>query len=135
VGADDYVTKPFSPKVLAARIRARLKSKNTRESSENQLQFGPWLLDRENQWLKKNQQRVDLPPKEMQLLLALAEFPGRSLSQQNLYKKIWGNSFGDMTTVSVHMQRLRKKIEQDYRHPQYLLTSYGQGYYLEIDTL
>jgi len=134
IGADDYVTKPFSPKVLSARIRARLKGhlKNS-ETTENRLRFGPWLLDMENHWLKNQHGRLDLPPKEMQLLLTLAEHPGRCITQQELYHQVWGNQFGDLTTVSVHIQRLRKKIESDYRHPQFLMTAYGQGYYLQTE--
>jgi DNA-binding response OmpR family regulator len=133
-GADDYVSKPFSPKVLASRVRAHLRRRiNQDQSDRNLLQFGPFTLDRDNLWLKKDGQRLDLPPKEMAILQVLAEVPGRSLKQDELYEKVWGNSFGDITTVSVHIQRLRKKIEQNPSQPKYIMTAYGSGYYLSED--
>jgi two-component system response regulator RegX3 len=133
VGADDYVSKPFSPKVLAARVRAVLKrSQNSDSSSGRQISFGPYILDIENIWLKKNGERQDLSPKEMALLTTLAEAPEKPLSQEALYEKIWNNSYGDLTTVSVHIQRLRKKIEENPSSPQFIKTSYGFGYYLCI---
>ncbi|MDC7225715.1 MAG: response regulator transcription factor [Spirochaetales bacterium] len=131
IGADDYVSKPFSPKVLAARVRANLKRSKNRDSSlDSQISFGPYLLDTGNIWLKKHGERLELSPKEMALLTALAETPEKPFSQEDLYAKIWHNSYGDLTTVSVHIQRLRKKIEKDPANPQYIKTSYGFGYYL-----
>lgn len=131
IGADDYVTKPFSPKVLAARVRTRLKRQNKTEKGQDLIHFGPWTLDRDNLWLKKGDERLNLPPKEMNLLLCLAETPGKPCSQKELYKRVWGNEFGDLTTVSVHIQRLRKKLELDSSKPDYLKTAFGQGYYLD----
>ena len=134
VGADDYVSKPFSPKVLVARVRAHLKRRLREGSSHSrQFSFGPFLLDMDNLWLKKKGERMMLPPKEMSLLLVLAEAPGRAFKQEELYEKVWGNSYGDLTTVSVHMQRLRKRIEEDPSNPRYLKTSYGSGYYINDD--
>ena len=131
VGADDYVSKPFSPKVLAARVRANLKrSMNRGKQYRHQLEFGPFLLDMENIWLKKDGVRIELSPKEMALLIALAEEPEKPFKQEDLYEKVWNNSYGDLTTVSVHIQRLRKKIEDDPANPRFIKTSYGFGYYL-----
>jgi two-component system response regulator RegX3 len=130
VGADDYVSKPFSPKVLAARVRANLKRSLNTDAAARQLTFGPYLLDMDNLWLKRNGERLDLSPKEMALLLTLAETPERPLSQESLYERVWNNSYGDLTTVSVHIQRLRKKIEEDPASPRFIKTSYGSGYYL-----
>ena len=133
-GADDYVAKPFSPKVLAARVRAHLKrSFNHQGAKTDQIRFGPHVLDRANFWLKKDGQRLLLPPKEMALLLVLAESPGRPFGQEELYERVWGSSYGDLTTVSVHIQRLRKKIEEDPANPRYIKTAYGSGYYLADD--
>jgi DNA-binding response OmpR family regulator len=138
IGADDYVSKPFSPKVLVARIRAHLKrNKNyiiQKECSENQLLFGLYILDTENLWLKKAGTRIDLPPKEMSLLLELAKTPEKPRTQEDLYNSVWNNNYGDITTVSVHIQRLRKKIEKDAKHPQIIKTAYGFGYYLSLKT-
>lgn len=135
-GADDYVSKPFSPKVLAARVRAHLNRKFRRNSAnEKQLSFGPFVLDLENFWLKREGTRIDLSPKEMALLLVLAENQGRPFSQEELYERVWSNSYGDMTTVSVHIQRLRKKIEKNPSNPKYIKTAYGSGYYLTDEEL
>lgn len=134
IGADDYVSKPFSPKVLAARVRAHLKRRLKEGGAESrQFSFGPFLLDMDNLWLKKNGGRLDLPPKELALLMVLAENPGRTFKQEELYEKVWNNSYGDLTTVAVHMQRLRKRIEEDPSRPLYLKTAYGSGYYLTDD--
>ncbi len=95
--------------------------------------FGPYVFDRDNLWLKKEGSRIDLPPKEMALLLVLSENPGRPCRQEELYEKVWNNSYGDLTTVSVHIQRIRKKIEEDPSKPRYIKTAYGSGYYLSDD--
>lgn len=130
VGADDYVAKPFSPKVLVARVRAHLKrSLNSEPVSCRQVSFGPYLLDLDNIWLKKNGERKELSPKEMSLLMVLAGSPEKPFTQEDLYEKVWNNSYGDLTTVSVHIQRLRKKLEEDPGKPRYIKTSYGFGYY------
>ncbi len=132
VGADDYVSKPFSPKVLAARVRAHLKRKNTSGVSYGNIcVFGPYTLDTSNYILKKDGIRFELPPKEMGILVVLAEKPGKASSQEELYSRIWNNSYGDLTTVSVHIQRLRKKLEKDPSKPCFIKTSYGFGYYLD----
>ena len=134
VGADDYVSKPFSPKVLAARVRASLKRRRSSEqTSANRVKFGSFILDIDNIWLKKDQERIELSPKEMALLITLAENPEKPFSQEELYEKIWHNSYGDLTTVSVHIQRLRKKIEKDPSSPEFIKTSYGFGYYLSVN--
>ncbi|MDC7219496.1 MAG: response regulator transcription factor [Spirochaetales bacterium] len=131
IGADDYVSKPFSPKVLSARVRAHLRRIQTQTTEESNLfSFGPYLLDRDNLWLKKNGERLDLPPKELALLLVLSEHPERAYKQEELYKQVWQNSFGDLTTVSVHIQRLRKKLEENPAKPEFIKTAYGSGYYI-----
>lgn len=130
-GADDYVSKPFSPRVLSARVRAHLNRRFSRKNNDKrQFSFGPFVLDMDNLWLKMEGTRIDLPPKEMALLLVLAENPGRPFRQEELYERVWNNSYGDMTTVSVHIQRLRKKIEKDPSNPVFIKTAYGSGYYL-----
>jgi len=135
-GADDYVSKPFSPKVLAARTRAHLRRKMREDSmTSRQVAFGPYLLDLDNCWLKKQGKRMVLPPKEMALLVALAENPGHPYRQEDLYEIVWNNSYGDLTTVSVHLQRLRKRLEEDPAQPLYLKTSYGSGYYLNDEVI
>jgi DNA-binding response OmpR family regulator len=131
IGADDYVSKPFSPKVLSARVRAHLRRiQSTSTEETHHFRFGPYILDRDNLWLKKGEKRIDLPPKELSLLLVLSEHPERAYKQEELYKKVWDNNFGDLTTVSVHIQRLRKKLEPNPAKPVYIKTAYGSGYYI-----
>lgn len=129
-GADDFVQKPFSPKILAARVRAHLRRNTlyTQEEKASLISFGAYTLDSDALLLKKGAERISVSPKELEILIALAEKEGAPVSQEALYKQVWGNEFGDLTTVSVHIQRLRKKIETDSSHPQYIKTVYGFGY-------
>ncbi len=129
-GADDFVQKPFSPKVLAARVRAHLRRERRASGQEQRkaIQFGPYRFVPEDRILKRAGERVNLSPKELSILSALCEREGKPMSQNELYKEVWGNKYGDLTTVSVHMQRLRKKIEDDPANPRYLTTVYGFGY-------
>jgi len=133
-GADDYVTKPFSPSVLVARIRAHLRRQEDIQSGENNLfSFGPFILDMNRQILTKGDKIVNLSPREMDLLLFLVSHKGHAFSQSELYKKVWGNDFGDMSTVSVHIRRLRKKLGEDSSNPEYIKTRYGYGYSFQGD--
>lgn len=132
VGADDYVVKPFSPGVLTARIRALLRrTENRSENKKDLFVFGPWELDRAHRVLNKEGAGTSLSPREMDLLIFLTENCGRAFAQNELYEKVWGNSFGDLSTVSVHIQRLRKKLEEDPSNPRYLKNRYGFGYYFQ----
>ncbi len=132
VGADDYVVKPFSPGVLTARIRAHLRRiHESKNGTSDIIQFGDWELDRSHFILKKNGEKIAISPREMGLLIFLSENEGKAFSQEELYKKVWGNSFGDLSTVSVHVQRLRKKLESDSSDPQFIKTRYGFGYYFQ----
>ncbi|MDA3809806.1 MAG: response regulator transcription factor [Spirochaetaceae bacterium] len=136
-GADDYVTKPFSPGVLTARIRAHLNrivsESSEGESSENLFYFGEILFDPAHYILKKENERIDLSRREMDLLLFLTRNRGQVYSKEQIYKEVWGNEYGDISTVTVHMQRLRKKIEINPAEPKYLKTKYGYGYYLSLE--
>ena len=132
IGADDYVTKPFSPSVLVARIRAHLRrAENGAEGQNDLFRFGPWTLDRARQLLSRGNEKLNLSPREMEILDFLTRHQGQAFSQESLYKTIWGNDFGDLSTVSVHIQRLRKKLEDDPSNPVYIRTRYGYGYYFE----
>lgn len=136
-GADDYVTKPFSPGVLTARIRAHLKristEQNHGEGAISFFQFGEILFDPSHFTLKKGEDRIDLSRREMDLLLFLTRNKGQVFSKEQIYKEVWGNEYGDISTVTVHMQRLRKKIEINPADPIYLKTKYGYGYFLSIE--
>jgi two-component system response regulator RegX3 len=128
-GADEFVTKPFSPRVLAARVRALLKRiKNSRETQNRVFQFGPYLLDYDVCILKKDDARIYLTVKEYEVLTHLTENPGRPLGPEQIYNAVWKNDYGDLTTVAVYIQRLRKKIEDDPGNPRYIETVHGRGY-------
>ncbi len=129
-GADDFVQKPFSPKVLAARVRAHLRRATDYERRRDTIRFGPYQLDAEARLLKRHGQVLRLSPKEIDLLIALAQRKGAAGSTEELYSEVWGNAYGDIATVSVHIQRLRKKLETDPSDPQFIRTSHGFGYYL-----
>lgn len=132
VGADDYVVKPFSPGVLTARIRAHLRRmENQSEKKTDLFLFDPWTLDRTHRILNREGEALSLSPREMDLLIFLTENCGRAFTQSELYEKVWGNSFGDLSTVSVHIQRLRKKLEDNPSNPRYIKNRYGYGYYFQ----
>ena len=134
IGADEYITKPFSPKVLVARVRAVFRRFRTYESAaqasppENLFRFGPYVLDYDACLLKKNGERVSLSAKEYACLAWLTENPEKPMDVQTIYKGVWKNNYGDLTTVAVYIQRLRKKIEEDPANPVYIETVHGMGY-------
>lgn len=132
IGADDFVSKPFSPKVLSARVRAHLRRSEINSTQpHNIIHFGQCSLDSEYFILKKNGSEINLSPKEMEIVVLLVTNSGKKMSQESIYEKVWGNTYGDITTVTVHMRRIRKKIEDDPTKPQYFKTAHGFGYYFE----
>lgn len=132
IGADDFVSKPFSPKVLTARVRAHLRRNSLNASSKKEIiSFGNCVLDLEAYQLKKNGKIVNLSPKELEIVVFLVKNQGKKQSQETIYEAVWGSSYGDISTVSVHMRRIRKKVEDDPTNPKYLKTSHGFGYFFE----
>ena len=113
IGADEFVTKPFSPKVLVARVRAMLRRTTDLKASPNSIHFGDFLLDIDGYLLKKGGEKVPLSSKEFEVLAYLATHPGKALTPDTIYADVWRNQFGDVTAVAVYVQRLRKKIESD----------------------
>lgn len=128
LGADDFVTKPFSPRVLAARARAQLRRSGLETVKKFRVKFGPYSLDAEAKILEKDEVRLSLSPKEFELLAFLASHPGAAFRPEDLYHEVWGADYGDISTVAVHIQRLRRKIEDDPTAPRWITTDHGFGY-------
>ena len=134
IGADDYVTKPYSPRELVARIRAVLR-RNAGEVAESvppTLSAGPVRMDIERHVVTVSGSAVPLPLKEFELLEMLLRNAGRVLTRGQLIDRVWGADYvGDTKTLDVHVKRLRAKVEPDPANPKYLLTVRGLGYKLE----
>ncbi|MDR0597713.1 MAG: response regulator transcription factor [Treponema sp.] len=129
-GADEYIAKPFSPKVLVARVKAILRRMRDFDEVEtaNIFCFGPFALDYDACLLKKGEQKIPLSAKEFSCLAFLTEHSGKPLNPETIYAGVWKNSYGDLTSVAVYIQRLRKKIEEDPANPLYIETVRGMGY-------
>jgi two-component system response regulator RegX3 len=132
LGADDYVTKPFSMRELVSRVRANLRRVRMAEpvaSNEDVLQGGPVQLDVGRHEAKVRGVAVAFPPKEFELLETLLRRRGRLLTRDLLIDEVWGSDyFGDTKTLDVHVKRIRKKIEEDPHNPVHLVTVRGLGY-------
>ena len=129
-GADDYVTKPFSPAELTARIDALYRRLGGETAAEQtQIAQGPFLLNTRNRTLEKNGQRVKLTQVEYSIMKLFMSNPGRALSREEILSTIWGRNYdGELKIVDVNIRRLRIKIEDDTANPTYLTTVWGFGY-------
>lgn len=139
VGADDYMTKPFSMRELMARVKAMLRrvrlirqEVQVVEPPSEQLKFGNLTIDLKRREANLNNKPLELKPKEYDLLLYFLEHPSRALSRDTLLEQVWGWDFsGDSRTVDVHIRWLREKIEEDPSSPKRLVTVRGAGYRFE----
>jgi two-component system response regulator RegX3 len=131
LGADDYVTKPFSVRELISRVRANLRRVRPQAvpPAEEVLAGGPVRMDVARHEVTVRGETVALPPKEFELLEALLRRRGRLLTREFLIEEVWGaDYYGDTRTLDVHVKRLRRKVEHDPHHPVHLVTVRGLGY-------
>ena len=129
-GADDYVTKPFSPAELTARVDALMRrSGGAPEESSGEISQPPFLLNTRNRTLEKNGQRIKLTQVEYSIMRRFMENPGKALSREEILDMVWGrNYFGELKIVDVNIRRLRLKIEDNATNPVYITTVWGYGY-------
>lgn len=138
LGADDYVTKPFSTRELLARVKANLRRQQVQYKAESktELVVGDLRIYPESYTVYREGKLIDLTHREFDLLYYLAKHRGHVMTREHLLQEVWGyDYFGDVRTVDVTVRRLREKVERDPSHPEYIITKRGVGYLLkEADT-
>lgn len=127
VGADDYVTKPFSPRELVLRVDSVLRRTHV-PAVPRRLEDGDLVVDEAAHTAYREGSRLSLTAREFDLLRFLMANPGTAFSRDDLLQQVWGWSIGDQSTVTVHVRRLREKVERDSTHPERLVTVWGVGY-------
>jgi len=150
VGADEFVSKPLAPRVLVARVRALLRRARTTDGAvdgipngisdgpggtRHLVAFGDFVLDLDACLLKKAGERIPLSAREFDVLGFLVENAGKAFSPQEIYERVWGQRYGDPTTIGVYVQRIRRKLEADPKAPRLIETVKGKGYRFESDAL
>jgi DNA-binding response OmpR family regulator len=132
LGADDYITKPFSPNEVVSRVRAVLRRSENKNASKTIINVAELTIDIEKRQVYHNHKSIELTPMEFDLLRVMAENPGRVFSRMQLLDSVQGETYeGYERTIDSHIKNLRKKIETDPANPKYIVTVYGVGYKLE----
>ena len=137
LGADDYVTKPFSNRELVARVKANLRRQSSTQASEqaevetNDVQIGDLVIHPDAYYVTKRDETIELTHREFELLYYLARHVGQVMTREHLLEEVWDFDYlGDVRTVDVTIRRLREKVEDNPSHPNYIITRRGVGYYL-----
>lgn len=134
IGADDYVTKPFSPRELVARIKVVLR-RTKGQASDNLVRVGELVIDPDSYTVTRNGEPIHLTATEFKLLLVLAQNPRRVFTRMQLMDRVHGYAFeGYERTIDAHIKNLRQKVEPNPRSPRYIITVFGVGYKLEVPT-
>lgn len=137
LGADDYVTKPFSNRELVARVKANLRRQSSTQASEqaevetNDVKIGDLVIHPDAYYVTKREETIELTHREFELLYYLARHVGQVMTREHLLEEVWDFDYlGDVRTVDVTIRRLREKVEDNPSHPNYIITRRGVGYYL-----
>jgi DNA-binding response OmpR family regulator len=129
LGADDYILKPFSPRIVVARVRALLRRVDAGPSEPQVLRLGDLEIDLEAHTVTRNSEQIDLTPTEFELLVTMAKQPGRAFRRLQLLEATQGTAYaGYERTIDAHVKNLRSKIEKDPKKPRYIETVFGVGY-------